>query len=1063
MLFLFPVFVLAQNITISGSVKDNNGEPIMGATISLKGSSKGTLTNFDGVFEMSFADKSTNIIVINYLGYITQEIELLEKRNFMVVLQPDNIELDEVVITALGIKREKKSLTYASQTVDTKDFAETRSSNFLNNLSGKIAGVQITSSGSPVGSNRVVIRGSASLTEDNQPLYVIDGIQMDSPQGDTGLDANTGGIDYGNPISQINPDDIESIEVLKGAGATSLYGSQGANGVILITTKSGRNTDGIGISINQNVMFTGVLEYPDYQYVYGSGGNGRIALNATHYDQETGLPNVNSWFRAFGLPMLGQEVLDINKQIGSYTANPDNIKEIYSTGVTTSTNVSLQGAADKGSYRLSYGYLNSEHTISGMNKQKRNNVSFNGNYKLTSKLETRINATLINDVVDNRIPTNGNPRNPASAYLYMMPNFSKDNLLPYKDDNTGIAYTYTGPFINPYWNIYENTNQDETNRVLFGTSLRYRFGKGYNFNLKGTSDYRNRVTEELNNMGAPYDLDGRYRTNDESSLTNRYSAMFNANKRIGKFSVVSTLGASLFHSKTSIRRITINQLAEPDYSTVANNAGFPFVEEVDLEKEIQSVYGSASVGYASTYYLELTARNDWSSALPKGNHSFFYPSFGATIIFSNILPKNHILTYGKFRGSYGEVGNDTRPNRTLNLYEYGGNYLENSYFQLPNTKFSENLLPERSKTLEFGTETYFFKRRLGIDLTWYKTRSEDQITQLVTSPATGYSNQYVNAGVLVNQGFEIVLRGAIIKKGTNSFNWDVIVNWSNNETFVESLPEGLESIELGRYFNATVGAQVGERLGVIRGQAYARDPESGHMLVSSNGRALFQQDVVLGNAQADWIGGLRNEFTYKNISFSFLLDVKMGGDLISGTSVKATNAGAYNRTLAGREESFFGEVVLGENNADRSGGNYADTVVKGLYHENASLGVVDADGNTVAQRDAEGNVIEYKAYMNSNLFFVDDSNNQLGHVYDASYIKLRELNLGYSLPTEVVKKSGLQSVRLSVVARNLWYLYRNTPIGIDPEAQANSGNGRGIEYGAPLPTFNYGLNININF
>jgi len=891
---------------------------------------------------------------------------------------------------------------------------------------------------------------------------------MNNPQGDTGLTSNTGGIDYGNPISQINLDDIESIEVLKGAGATSLYGSQGANGVILITTKTGKNVNGVGISINQNIMFTDVLEYPNYQYVYGTGQNGRLAMNAGHIDSETGFPDTSIWRRAYGLPMLGQDVISVNKMPGQYNPQPNNIKEIYSTGLTTSTNISLQGSSEKGSYRLSYGFLDSEHTISEMNKQKRNNISFNGNYKLTNKVESRVNLTFVNDLVKNRIPTNGNPRNPASAYIYMNPNFAKENLLPYKDEETGLAYVYEGPFINPYWNIYENTNQDETNRVLFGTDLIYRPAKGYVFKLKATTDFRNRVSEVLNNKGAPYDLDGEYRTGNLTSITNRYTGMLNINKNFNEFSLVSTLGASLFNTRLSDRRITIEQLAESGYATVANNAGYPVVAEIDSEKEIQSVFASASLGYKSTYYLELTARNDWSSTLPKANNSYFYPSAGTTIIYSKFIPKNDILSFGKLRASYGEVGNDTAPNRTLNLYQFGGNYLGNAYFELPTTKNNENLVPERSKTVELGTETFFLKRRIKFDLTWYQTRTENQIMELLTSPGTGYTRQFVNTGVLKNSGFELVLNATIFQGKNNGFRWDANINWSNNQTTVESLPEGLERVELGRYFNATVGAEVGEKFGQIRGRAYAKDPVTGHTLVSNNGRALIENDVLLGNAQADWIGGLRNSFSYKSVSFSFLLDVKMGGDLLSGTSIKATNAGVYEKTLYGREGSFFSEVVLGENNNERRGnglyGNdYADTVIKAAHHANSALGVRDADGNLVAERDADGNVIESNRSISSQIYHYDDSDNQLGHVYDASYVRLREVNLGYTLPREPLSKIGIQSIKLSAVARNLWFLYRSTPVGIDPESQANSGNGRGIEFASPLPSFNYGLNINVKF
>ncbi|MCF8272198.1 MAG: SusC/RagA family TonB-linked outer membrane protein [Flavobacteriaceae bacterium] len=1068
--FLFPIFIFSQEKIITGKVTDDSGIPLIGVSVILKDSSKGAITDFDGRYMLSTGEIVKGVLEFSYLGYATEDILFDGKTNEVnVTLSESQEQLDEVVVTAFGVEREQKTLTYAAQKVDTESLTEAQTPNFLNGLAGKAAGVQIVNSSTPTGSTRVVIRGLTSITGDNQPLYIIDGIALDSQQGDGGVSVwNEGSdIDYGSPLSNINPNDIESLQVLKGANAAALYGSRASNGVILITTKKGASDkDGNAkISFNSNMSFVSNREYPDYQYAYGTGASGRISGSISNLDPATGLPVLASQPRAYGMPFLGQEVLGYNSEPAIYKPNYNNIKELYKVGTVYTNDIAISKGNEQGSFRFAFQNTRGDHVMQRMENQIRNNFTLRFSRKISSKLRTDVTAIYTNQKVNNRLYQNGSERNPANNYMYMRPDMSQENLVPYKDLNNQ-QFIFNGPFNNPYWNLYENSNRDETNSLVANVSLNWEIIKGLNLSGKVNGVVANRVDNQFNNMGANFDPDGLYRTSNSNRQNWNYEAILNYKKKIKEFNIVALAGVNRFDLRFSNSLAIINSLIVRDVKSLLNSADIPVLIENSDNKRVNSVFGSVTLGYKDTYFLDLTARNDWSSALPINNNSYFYPSVGGSVVFSDWIPRNEILTFGKIRASYAQVGNDTRSFRVLDAYNFGGNYNGIPLLALQQTKNNAELKPELTSSTEFGFETKLFKNKISLNATYYKSATNNQIIPVQVTPTSGFSSNIINAGEIENEGFEVFLSAKIFD---NKFKWTADVNWSNNRSNVVSLIDGVERLQLRSWFNVGVFAEVGKPFGNIRGNVPATDPETGATLLLNNGRVRFNSDEYLGNAQADWIGNLRNSFSYKGLSFSFLIDVKMGGDLYSATMVKTINHGIHSESIPGREDWILSSVILNENNNERQGiglfGNdYVDTDrPKGRKYDNAAIGVQDADGNWVAQRDADGNVIYQDIWLDPMQYGFDGLSDQPRFVYDASYVKLREVVLAYNIPMKKLQKVPFKSMKISVVGRDLWTIYRNTPQGIDPEAQTTSGNGQGIEYGSFLPTRTVGLNLKLDF
>jgi len=1070
LLTIFPLIVFSQENTIQGTITNIIGEPIPGVTILLEGTQTGSSSDFDGNYTINTQNKTEGVLVFSYVGFTTVKISFVkDSKTINTVLEESTEELDEIVITALGIKRDKKSLSYSTQSVDSEDMKEARSTNFLNALAGKASGVQVVSSSTPTGSTRVIIRGLTSITGDNQPLYIVDGIPLDSSPGDGGVSVWNGGddIDFGSPISTINPDDIESIQVLKGANASALYGSRASNGVIIITTKKAKNSKGkIKVNINSNFSVISNREYPYYQYVYGAGDNARLTPNVGKLDPTTGLPLVGAFRRAYGMPFLGQQILDYNGEVGTYKPNVNNVKELYKVGTVATNTLSFSRATEKNTFRFSYSSTLGDHVIDRMEKINRNNVAVRFSQEISDKLKVNTSLIYVNQRVDNRMYRNGSERNPANNYMYILPNMSKENLFPYKDEDNN-AFNYEGPFNNPYWNIYENTNQDITNRIVANVTLNWDILKGLSLKTRINGVVNDVDRFEFNNMGAAYDPNGLYREIAVKRENRNYEAILNYTKKINNISIVSLIGANRFDLRTSGTRKTAISLLQRNIMNLSNGDEFSPTVYLPNNKTINSVFGSVSAGVNDTYFIDITGRNDWSSTLPSNNNSYFYPSIGGTTIFTKFLPINNILTFGKIRASYAQVGNDTSFDRIINNYIEGGNYNNTQWLALQNQRKNLELKPELTSSTEFGIETKLFNNRISLDATYYRSSTNNQIVPVQVTPTSGFISKIINAGEIQNKGLELFLSAKIL---TNQFKWDTSINWSKNESLVVSLADGVDRLLLRNFFNVGVYAEVGETFGNIRGNAQAKDPVSGTPLVLPNGRVRWDEDQYLGNAQADWIGSLRNTFSYKGFNLNFLIDVKMGGELFSATMIKAVNHGMHAESLQGREEYLLSSLILGENNNERQGvglfgNNYADAErAKGVIYKGAALGVEDDDGNWVAERDEDGNIVYSQRWLSPQLYGFDGIQDQGRFIYDASYVKLREIVFGYTFPPRMIKKlKGVKNLKLSVVGRDLWTIYRNTPQGIDPEAGTTSGNGQGIEFGSFLPTRTLGVNLKIVF
>lgn len=1064
-----------EAVTVTGTVASETGETLPGVTVLEKGTTNGTITDIDGNYAIQVSPDA--VLTFNYIGFANQEVPVNNQSTVDVVMQMEDTQLEEVVVTALGVERSEKSLTYARQGVDTDDLKEARTSNFIQSLSGKAAGVQVQNAQTATGSNRVIIRGITSVNGDNAPLYVIDGVPLDKTVGDQaqrngawGNVNNYSPLDYGDPVSNLNPDDIENIEILKGPNASALYGSRAANGVILITTKRGSKKDGLGITVNSNFMFNEVNQWPDYQYLYGSGTLGNI-ISDNNFDPQTGLPRVNVP-QAFGSPLLGFDVIDFNGEVGPYLARPNNIRDLYRTGLTATNGIAFESGSDNYDLRVGYTNTNSRWMMDNLERVNRHNLSLRLGSNLSDKI--RVESTLLytKDEVKNRVVENGSALNPAQNYIYMHPNMYSGNLLPYKDANgrvlpQGGLAGGDGFITNPYWTLYENSNQDNTDRVIGNVALIVKPVEGLSVRLKANSDVRLIEGEAFQNSGNVTNPDGRYQTINRSIQNWNFEVLNTYDRTWNDLSLVATLGGNQFVYDFSSRQAVVDRLFIPDVKSLSNNDDIVSVTEADARRIINSVFGSSSLGYRGTFFLDLSLRRDWSSTLPAGENAYDYPSVGGSVIVTELLPQSDLISFGKLRASWAKVGSDAGFNQLLTpFFASSTPYNGTTLLTLGNTRGNPTLTPEFTTSQEYGLETILFNNRIKANVTYYKSLSTNQIMVAEVPRPTGFVNAIVNAGEISNEGWEVYVNANVINR---PFNWDIDLNWSTNETFVESLAEGVPSLTLAVWAGQTVQvrAEEGKPFGVIRGVGYARDPETNAILINEeNGEHYPENNVELGNFQPDWIGSIRNSFSYKGFNLNFLLDIKAGGDLWSGSANRQSQFGTSESTLFGRDDWMFSERILGENADERAGrGFYGnpypdDDRPKGAIFDGEIAREVDPDGDGNGVLVSTG--IPNYIYISPNSYHFHFDNIE-EDVYDASYVKLREVVLGYTLPSKIVNATPFTSVRLSLVGRNLAILHQNTPQGIDPESGYSSGNGQGLEFGAFLPSRSYGFNLNLSF
>jgi TonB-linked SusC/RagA family outer membrane protein len=1029
--------VQAQTVRITGTVTSSeDGMPMPGVSVVVKGTTVGVITDANGKYELS-VPTSAQSLTFSFVGFKTQEVAIAGRSVIDIVMETESVEVQEVVVTALGITRERKAVGYAVQDVKGEDIAKAREANVINSLSGKVAGINITASSGAVGaSTRVELRGASSLTGSNQPLYVIDGVPIDNSNFSSA--SSYGGFDTPNGISDINPDDIETISVLKGPNAAALYGVRAANGVIVITTKKGKaGKKEIGVSFNSTTTFETPLVIPSFQNSYGQGPNKDFFywIDGTHghggVDESWGPPLDR------GLEFTQWNSYTVGGAPLPWVSKPDNVRNMYDTGLSTNNNLSFTGGTEKGGYRLSLGYMDQKGIIPGSNFKKYN-VSGNANYNFTEKLSADFNIHYAKDF-SSQLPEVGyTDENPIQQTIWSGRNVDFDALrdwknLPLAPEGTPAAGTpinWNTQFQNnPFWVLDNNKNGIDKDRVMGAFSVSYKFNDNFSLRVKQSLDHYSYLTTVRKAIGTNSYPNGYYSESTRRHLESNSEILLSFNKDItSDINISFNLGGNALYRKYTRLSGTAPQLELPNLYTLSNVKAGVTVQLSNYfeEEKLNSIYGFGTISYKNALFLEFTGRNDWSSVLPKNGNSFFYPSVNLSALLTDLFEiESPILSYAKLRGGWSKVGGTgiLGPYQLEQTFAYRTDkWGDLALLYNPSTLSNPNIKPEAKTSIEAGFDLRFLNNKVRLDATYYNMKSTDLIVNVEISAASGYIYALRNVGEMTNKGFEVMFGVTPIK--TNDFTFDVDMNFYKNKNEVTSLG-GLETLILGGQWNVDVQAREGEPYGVIFGPGYKKDPNGN--IIHENGLPLVDSDYrILGNNQPDWRGGLTLRLAYKGLSLSTTFDAKMGGDIYTMTTTWGRYAGVLKETLIGRETGL---------------------VAKGVK--------LDDDGNYVPN-----NIVVSAKKYNQAAF---DNSVAEGSIFDASYVKWRELVLSYNLPQSWFKSLPIKDVSLAFVGRNLAILYKNVP-HIDPETAFSSSNGdMGMEFGQIPSVRSLGFNVSLKF
>lgn len=1062
-----------DSVLVKGKVTDLNNHPIAFATLTYSNGKSYSATE-SGAFSIPF--KPGEAVKVSAVGFEEKTITLTTfDKPVAVQLNSSGKtqQLQEVKVTALGLSKKGRAVGYSVQEVRGDVVQVAKEPNFVNALQGKLAGVQINgNTGSMGGSTKITIRGNKSITGNNNALFVVDGIFMgnNNPVPSYNQQIGGGGYDYGSPIQDINPDDIDQVSVLKGAAATALYGSRGSNGVVLITTKKGGNGGKLGISYSLNAQMDKVYILPKYQNSYGGGGadltnpnfvassfdtlwynehpeqfaNGRGTYNDPvkgGYDLMPQYATDESW----GPALNGQVIrpyysFDKDKgnpffgQTTKWSPQPDNVRDFYRTGLTVTNSVSVGGGGDKGTFRLSYSNL-SQKFILPNSDMSRNNVGFNGTYKVNSAITALASANYSYNRATGRPGTGFSGANPTEVFsMYSQRQLEIDKLKYYQfPDGSQVSWnrkSFDDPTpasaTTPYWTAYKGYESDNRSRLFGMTGLEIKATSWLNISGKVFMDQFTSLQEER--IPKDYQTGGYTRT-DRNFRELNYQVLATARTDIGKkFDLTAVAGGNIMQQKDEINIGTFTGLIVPDLYNFRNASGRVTYTPYLFKKQINSVFGDVTLGYMNSIYLELTGRNDWSSALPASNRSYFYPSASLSVMFSDWL-KWKWLSYGKFRTSVAQIGSDTDPYRTLLAYGVPGLFGNNPIIAKDPNLNNDQLLPEKSTEVEAGLELKFLNNRVGIDATVYNRTTKNLIVPLQVSQTSGYNYYYANIGKSRNRGVEVELTGRPVE--TKNFAWDIGINYALNRSKLLALNVP-NNPDVDRYVIGTerrrnsvsTVAMVGQPLFVLTGTDYTRDA-NGNPIVDSSGHYVPTSAThIIGNTQPKYVGGISNTFTYKRISLSALIDFQEGGSFFSYTNMYGLASGLLDVTAA--------------NNIRETG-----VVAPG----------VTADGHPNTKHISAAD--HFKNNFGTNI--------NAANVYDASYVYLREVRLGYELPDKWIKAIKGKNARISLYGRNLWLIHRNAP-NVDPSNIINSdSNIQGLEGGALPSVRSYGVNLNIGF
>lgn len=1048
LLVLVVQFTFAQQKTITGTVSDSFGMPIPGVNLIVKGTTNGTLTDFDGHYTIEV--NLGEVLTASFVGYETKEKTIGESNTLNFSLLEGNL-LNEVVVTAMGIKRDEKSLGYAVTKISGESLSAVKPTSVASGLSGRVAGVNITTSSNLGGSTNVIIRGGSSITGNNQALYVVDGIPISNASvNGSETTRGGGGYDFGNMSSDINPDDIASISILKGASATALYGSRGSNGVILITTKKGTSSDRLGINFSSSLIFDQINKatLPNYQNQYGGGNsstfseetiNGKTFKVVNYGEDQSWGPKFDASIDVLHWDGLDEGNPDMYLKTRPWTVAKRGPEAFFRTGVSKINSIALNGSNDLGNFRVSMSNTDQEGTVPN-SKLKRNTISFNGTLNLSEKLSTTVTGQYINAYTKNRPGTGYDYKNSlsfmASAGMWMQTNVDYDRLKEYTLSNGEMQAWNRGAtdksnpafWENPYWTVYNNFPEDERNRLIGSWSLNYEINDWLSAVGRMSLDHYDFDIETRIAKGSFGT--SRYTKSSRKQSERNYDLMLNINKNItDDFNITGMFGvAHRTNQASGIGLYTTGGLVIDGLYTISNSVSDKIGKsDWASEEEVNSAFGTMSFGYKNTYFVDLSARNDWSSTLPEKNNSFFYPSISGSFIFSKLY-KPEFLSFGKIRANWAQVGNGAPFARLNDIYYNNGNFGEVIRYVNGSTKYNDQLKPETQESYEIGVDLKFFHNRLGIDASYYNKKSKDQIIPGSVSFGTGYYSEYVNAGEKEDIGYEVALFATPIKN--KNFTWNTAINWSTNKSMINALAPGITSHVLNSN-HVSVVARVGEPYGILVGTDYKYDG-NGNKLVDKDGYYLISDDdQIIGDINPDWRAGVSNTFTYKKFTLSTLIDIKMGGDLFSLTHYWGKQTGILEETVGLND---LGNDL--RNSLDDGGGLVLDGVTE--------------DGSVNKTRVAAKDL------------FDAGRNPKAGSIFDASYVKLREVSLSYSVDQQYLDKLKLSKLTFALIGKNLAILYREID-HIDPEATYGAGNVQGLDMGTMPTTRSLGISVQVGF
>ena len=1010
-LFLgMPAVLSAQQLrTVTGYVTvRETDQPFPGVRVSVRGTVIRTVTDDKGAFTLRVsADAAT--LVFTYLGYRAEEVPVSDR--VTVEMTRMAIGIEGIVVTGLGVQREKQSLGYAVQDLEGDELAKVPELNLVNSLHGTVAGVQITDAGPTGGSARIVIRGASSISGNNQPLFVVDGVPLDNSSGGN---AGFGGLDYGNAIQDIDPANIQAISVLKSPAAAALYGSRAANGAIVITTKSGQAGTGTGLGMTASFSYTAEtpLRLPNYQNEYGQGLFGEF-----QWVDGAGAGLWDFVDESWGPRLDGRLIDQFTGTQQPWVAQPDNIRSFFRTGGTLNSNIAISRASENSHVRLSL----TNTSVRGMtpaNTHNRRGLALKGGSNLSERLSVEASVNYIFQRVKNRPGTGYDEDNPMQSFIWFGRQVDMDALRDFTCDGNEVTpcnadggqfnwnYNYHN---NPFWETFVNSNNDERDRLFGHLSVFYQLNDWITASGRVGRDW---FRDHRKRRIAPNSLDdagqGSFTEETLYRAETNLDLALSATRQLSDITIDVTAGANLRKNGTEEIGVSVSRLTVPGIYTIDNAAATPNPSDFVSNREVRSLYGSLSLNYAGYFNVDLTGRNDWSSTLPQDANSYFYSSVSSAFVFSDAFDmESSFFSSGKLRASWAQVGNDAEPYQLASVFSSLQAYGTTPLFAVPNAIANVNLKPEETTAYELGTDLGFLDERLGFALTYYRRSTTNQILAAQISRGSGFTSQVLNAGEVENRGWELLLMANPVRN-PGGFSWDMTVNWSKNTSEVTELFGDLETLVLGSYWSLNIEARLGEPYGVFFGNGYLRD-DQGNLLLTAAG--MPQRDPVrriLGNYNPDWIGGIQNRFSYGSFDLSVLVDGQAGGDIFSVTNWFGEYAGVLESSLRGRETDFCDPGII------------QDGILP------------DGTRNTTQ-------VVCPQDFFGRN-FGINEAS-----IDDASYIKLREVRLGYELPTEWVSWLGFSGGNFALIGRNLalWSNIEN----IDPETSFDASNVQGIEFG----------------